>query len=201
MTTTTHKQLEVLTDDQTPQKWCVLLREEVFKKFMSQGSPIVHKVFGVGSFFSPLLFGKFFDPSDAFPLWDFESDILLSSLRSSGQSTIDWFQTEQYYVLKAELPGEGKNSVQVYAENAKVLEISGQWKQQQQQKDQSKTNSTRDWRSGNWWESGYVRRLELPQDADWRKIEAYVTNDLILEIKIHKINNSLDADNNQNTTA
>ncbi|XP_040375573.1 21.7 kDa class VI heat shock protein isoform X2 [Rosa chinensis] len=164
MTTTTHKQLEVLTDDQTPQKWCVLLREEVFKKFMSQ-------------------------------------DILLSSLRSSGQSTIDWFQTEQYYVLKAELPGEGKNSVQVYAENAKVLEISGQWKQQQQQKDQSKTNSTRDWRSGNWWESGYVRRLELPQDADWRKIEAYVTNDLILEIKIHKINNSLDADNNQNTTA
>lgn len=106
MTTTTHKQLEVLTDDQTPQKWCVLLREEVFKKFMSQGGPIVHKVFGGGSLFSPLLFGKFFDPSDAFPLWEFESDILLSSLRSSGQSTIDWFQTDQDYVLKAELPGK-----------------------------------------------------------------------------------------------
>lgn len=106
MTTSTHKQLEVLTDDHTPQKWCVLLREEVFKKFMSQGSPIVHKVFGSGSFFSPLLFGKFFDPSDAFPLWEFESDILLSSLRSSGQSTIDWSQTDQDYVLKAELPGK-----------------------------------------------------------------------------------------------
>lgn len=197
MTTTTHKQLEVLTDDQTPQKWCVLLREEVFKKFMSQGSPIVHKVFGGGSLFSPLLFGKFFDPSDAFPLWEFESDILLSSLRSSGQSTIDWFQTDQDYVLKAELPGEGKSNVQVYAENGKVLEISGQWKQQQQQRDQSKTN-TRDWRSGHWWEYGFVRRLELPQDADWRKIEAYVTNDLLLEIKINKINNPLDSENNQN---
>ncbi|KAL6199292.1 hypothetical protein ACLB2K_029076 [Fragaria x ananassa] len=196
MTTSTHKQLEVLTDDHTPQKWCVLLREEVFKKFMSQGSPIVHKVFGSGSFFSPRLFGKFFDPSDAFPLWEFESDILLLSLRSSGQSTIDWSQTDQDYVLKAELPGEGKNSVQVYAENGKVLEISGQWKQQQ-----PKTNSARDWRCGHWWESGYVRRLELPQDADWRKIEAYVTNDQILEIKIHKINNPLDSDNNQNTAA
>lgn len=94
--------------------------------------------------------------------------------------------------------GEGKSSVQVYAENGKVLEISGQWKQQQQQRDQSKTN-TRDWRSGHWWEYGFVRRLELPQDADWRKIEAYVTNDLLLEIKINKINNPLDSENNQNT--
>jgi len=105
--TTTHKQLEVLTDDQTPHKWCVLLREDVFKKFMSQGSPAVHKVFGGGSLFSPFLFGKFFDPSDAFPLWEFDSDILLAGLRSSGQSsTVDWFQTDQDYVLKADLPGK-----------------------------------------------------------------------------------------------
>ncbi|KAM2363381.1 hypothetical protein ACFX1X_002448 [Malus domestica] len=36
----------------------------------------------------------FFDPSDAFLLWEFESDILLSGLRSSGQNCIDWFQIE-----------------------------------------------------------------------------------------------------------
>ena len=75
---------------------------------MSQGSPnpTIQKVFGGASFFSPLLFGKFFDPSDAFPLWEFESDILLSGLRSAGQNTIDWFQTDQDYVLKVELPGK-----------------------------------------------------------------------------------------------
>lgn len=94
--------------------------------------------------------------------------------------------------------GEGKSSVQVHAENGKVVEISGLWKQQQQQRDQSMT-STRDWRSGHWWEYGFVRRLELPQDADWRKIVAYVTNDQLLEIKINKINKSLDSENNQNT--
>ncbi|CAL9017457.1 unnamed protein product [Prunus brigantina] len=187
--TTTRKQLEVQTDDQTPHKWCVLLREDVFKKFMSQGSPAVHKVFGGGSLFSPFLFGKFFDPSDAFPLWEFDADILLAGLRSSGQSTtVDWFQTDQDYVLKADLPGDGKNNVQVYAENGKVVEISGQWKQQG-----GDSKSTKDWRSGNWWEHGYVRKLELPQDADWRRIEASVTNDLLLEIKIHKIN-PLDCD-------
>lgn len=100
------KQLEVHSGDQTPQKWCISLGEEVFKRFISQGSPTVHKVFNEGSLFSPLLFGKFFDPSDAFPLWEFESDILLSNLRSSGQSTVDWSQTDQDYVLKAELPGK-----------------------------------------------------------------------------------------------
>lgn len=100
------KQLEVHTGDHAPQKWCVSLGEEVFKRFLTKGSPADHKVFNEGSLFSPLLFGKFFDPSDAFPLWEFESDILLSNLRSSGQSTVDWSQTDQGYVLKAELPGK-----------------------------------------------------------------------------------------------
>lgn len=101
--------LEVQTaEDQTPHKWCISLPEDVFKRFLSQGNPTVLKVFGEGSLFSPLLFGKFFDPSDAFPLWDFESESLLSNLRSSGKSTVDWFQTEQAYVLKAELPVPGK---------------------------------------------------------------------------------------------
>ncbi|XVF70517.1 hypothetical protein PTKIN_Ptkin11bG0168000 [Pterospermum kingtungense] len=172
--------LEVQTEDQTPQKWCISLPEDAFKRFLSQGSPTVHKVFGEGSLFSPLLFGKFFDPSDAFPLWDFESDSLLSNLRSSGKSTVDWFQTEQAYVLKAELPGVGKSNVQIDVEKGKIVEIYGQLKQQRESK-------TKDWRSCNWWEYGYVRRLELPEDADWRRIEAYLSNDVVLEIKIPRI--------------
>ncbi|KAF2285842.1 hypothetical protein GH714_008373 [Hevea brasiliensis] len=158
--------LEVHTEDQTPHKWSVSLTEELFKKLFSQGTPILHKIFGEGSLFSPLLFGKFFDPSDAFPLWEFESDILLSNLRSSGKTSVDWFQTDEAYVLKAELPGVGINTVRVYAENGKIVEISGQWKQQKESK-------AKDWRSEHWWEHGYVRRLELPEDADWKKIQAY----------------------------
>ncbi|KAA8526930.1 hypothetical protein F0562_008841 [Nyssa sinensis] len=179
------KQLEVQLQDQTPQKWGVPLTEDVFGNFISKGNPTVQKVFGDGSLFSPLLFGKFFDPSDAFPLWDFESEILLSKLRSSGQSSVDWFQTASDYVLKAELPGIGKNSVQIYVDNGKVVEISGQWKQQRE-------SETKDWRSGHWWEHGYVRRLELPGNADWRNIEAHVNDDLLLDIRIPK--NPLDCD-------
>ena len=65
------------------------------------------------------------------------------------------------------------------------MEISGQWREQRNSK-------TKDWRSGHWWEQGYVRRLELPENADWRKIEAHVNNDILLEIRIPK--NTLDCD-------
>jgi HSP20 family molecular chaperone IbpA len=60
-----------------------------------------------------------------------------------------------------------------------VLEISGQWKALQ-------ASSQRDWRTGRWWEHGFVRRLELPDDANWKKAEAYVYDDCFLEIKIPK---------------
>lgn len=87
--------------------------------------------------------------------------------------------------------GIGKNNVQiVYNENHKAVEASGLWNQQQRE-----AKSIKDWRSGNWWEYGYVRRLELPEDADWRKIEAYLTNDTVLEIKIPKKN--LDFESNK----
>ncbi|KAL0362273.1 UNVERIFIED_CONTAM: class VI heat shock protein [Sesamum calycinum] len=111
----------------------------------------------------PLLFGKFFDPSDAFPLWEFESDALLPNSYGSGHRSVDWYQTETDYVLLAEVPGLGQNSLQVCIENGKILEISGQWRQQQRE------SRAKDWRSGKWWEHGYVRRLELPEQTDWRE--------------------------------
>lgn len=66
-------------------------------------------------------------------------------------------------------------------ENGKILEISGQWKQH-------KVNRKKEWRSSYWWEEGYVRRIELPdQQIDWTKSEAHFKiNDQLLEIKIPK---------------
>lgn len=65
------------------------------------------------------------------------------------------------------------------------MEISGLWTH----KGESKTT---DWRSGKWWEHGFVRRLELPENTDWKKIEAYVNNDIVLDIRLPKT--SLDCD-------
>lgn len=178
---TSCRRLEIQFEDQNPQKWCHPLKEEAFVAIMGKENPTVHKVFDERSLFSPLLFGKFFDPSDAFPLWEFESDVLLPNLHSSGQRSVDWLQTDADYVLKTELPGTGlgNNTLQVCVEGGKVLEISGQLRQHK--------DPRKDWRSSHWWELGYVRRLELPENSDWRKLEANVRNDVLLEIRIPKI--------------
>ncbi|KAK9130965.1 hypothetical protein Sjap_011452 [Stephania japonica] len=180
--------LEVIKseDHQSPKKWCISLMEDKFNSFISQGDhPLVHKVFGAGSLFSPFLFRKYFDPSDAFPLWEFGSDILSSSssVQIGGRSAVEWLETDKEYVLKAELPGLNNkkqiHNVQVVVEKGKVVEISGQWRE----------SEVKEWKSGHWWEHGCVRRLELPQDADWRKIEANIKDEVFLEIRVPEINN------------
>lgn len=101
--------LEVRPGDQDPQKWRMSLSEDAFDSFIARGGDAARKVFGEGSLFSPLLFGKFFDPADAFPLWDFDSEILLSGLRSASKTSVDWDEKDSEYVLRAELPGSLQN--------------------------------------------------------------------------------------------
>jgi len=105
------KALEVLSDDHNSQKWRVSLTEEAFNMFITHGDDTARKVFGEGSLFSPLLFGKFFDPADAFPLWEFESEALLLGLRSASKTSVDWMETDGGYILRAELPGTPDSSV------------------------------------------------------------------------------------------
>ncbi|GJM88985.1 hypothetical protein PR202_ga05575 [Eleusine coracana subsp. coracana] len=137
-------------------------------------------VFAEGSLFSPFLFGKFFDPADAFPLWDFEPEVLLASLRrAAARTTVDWAETDSEYYLRTDIPGGRKCEVEVSGDAMKVIDISGLWR--------APPADGRDWRAGRWWEHGFVRRVELPEDADWRKVEAYFDDgDGSLEIKVPK---------------
>ncbi|WOL07442.1 22.3 kDa class VI heat shock protein-like [Canna indica] len=157
--------------DPNSQKWRIPLAEDAFDSFLAHGGDAARRVFGDGSLFSPLLFGKFFDPGDAFPLWEIESEALFS------KNSVDWFGTDSEYVLKAELPvGARKCDVEVCGQKEKVIEISGVWR--------GKEVDAREWKNGRWWEHGFVRRLELPVDANWKKIEACINDDILLEIKI-----------------
>ncbi|CAI9088522.1 OLC1v1022863C1 [Oldenlandia corymbosa var. corymbosa] len=183
---TSSRKIEVLFEDHNPKKWCVPLKEDVFIAFTEKGNHVVaaQQVFGQGSLFNPLLFGKFFDPSDAFPIWEFDADVLLSSSTSASDSgdkrSVDWKQTDSHYVLTADLPEVGKNSIQVCVEGGKIVEICGQ------RMLQVKDSRVKDWRGSNWWEYGFVRRIELPENADWRNVEASVISDKLLEISIPK---------------
>ncbi|XP_020577618.1 21.7 kDa class VI heat shock protein [Phalaenopsis equestris] len=172
--------LEIRTDDdENSQKWLLPLNEDVFISYLSQAGEIAQKVFGEGSLFSPLLFGKFFDPADAFPLWDFDSELLLSRFHRASKSSVDWSETHDQYILRAELPVEGRSvEVAICGDKKNLIEISGIWK--------VGNPTVRDWKLRKWWEYGFVRRLEVADDADCRKMEACINNDVTLEIIIPK---------------
>lgn len=53
--------------------------------------------------------------------------------------------------------------MEVSGDAMKVIDISGLWR--------APAADGRDWRCGRWWEHGFVRRVELPEDAEWRKVE------------------------------
>ncbi|KAM0943885.1 putative alpha crystallin/Hsp20 domain, HSP20-like chaperone [Dioscorea sansibarensis] len=177
--------LEVRSGDQDTQKWRVSLREDVFESFIAHAGDTAHKVFADGSLFSPFLFRKFFDPADAFPLWEFDSEVLLKAVRTASNSSVDWQETDAEYVLRAELPSAKKCEVEITGERGKVVEISGQWR--------GRESESMDWKAGRWWEHGYVRRIELPEEANWKKIEAYIDDDNLLQIKIPKNNSDSNA--------
>jgi hypothetical protein len=91
-------------------KWRMSLLENTFSAFLQQAagadSAARAAVFAEGSLFSPFLFGKFFDPADAFPLWEFESEVLLATLRrGAARTTVDWVETDSEYYLRAGIPG------------------------------------------------------------------------------------------------
>lgn len=93
------------------------LTEDTFISFLSHGGDAAKAVFGEGSLFSPFLFGKFFDPADAFPLWDFDSDALLSGLRNAKKTSVNWAETDSEYALRADLPGTPYVALKINSKN------------------------------------------------------------------------------------
>ncbi|CAD6333325.1 unnamed protein product [Miscanthus lutarioriparius] len=169
--------------DAVAPRWRMSLLENTFSGFL-QGAgadAAARTVFAEGSLFSPFLFGKFFDPADPFPLWEFESDVLLAALRrGNARTTVDWAETDSEYYLRADIPGGRRCDVEVSGDAMKVIDISGLWRA-------PPPADGRDWRAGRWWEHGFVRRVELPEDAEWRKVEAYFDDgEGSLEIKVPK---------------
>jgi hypothetical protein len=88
-------------------KWRMSLLENTFLQEGAGADAAVRAaVFLEGSLFSPFLFGKFFDPADAFPLWEFEPEVLLSTLRrGTARTSVDWGETDSEYYLRADIPG------------------------------------------------------------------------------------------------
>ncbi|MED6203392.1 hypothetical protein PIB30_115044, partial [Stylosanthes scabra] len=129
----------------------------------------------------PSLFGgrrsNVFDPF-SLDVWDpFKDFQFPSSLTSSDNSAfvntrVDWKETPEAHVFKADLPGLKKEEVKVEIEDNSVLQISGERNVEKEDK-----NDT--WHRVERSSGKFMRRFRLPENAKLDQVKASMENGVL----------------------
>ncbi|XP_059626551.1 18.2 kDa class I heat shock protein [Cornus florida] len=129
----------------------------------------------------PSIFGgrrsNVFDPF-SLDVWDPFKDFPFSSSSSSREASalvntrVDWKETPEAHVFKADLPGIKKEEVKVEIEDDRVLQISGE---RNVEKEDKNDRWHRVERSGG----KFMRRFRLPENARTDQIKASMENGVL----------------------
>ncbi|KAJ0799372.1 putative small heat shock protein HSP20 [Helianthus annuus] len=121
-----------------------------------------------------------FDPFSS-EIWDpfqgFSS--VLSNLPESSRETtaianarIDWKETPEAHVFKADLPGLKKEEVKVEVEDGRVLQISGERSREHEEKNDK-------WHRVERSSGKFLRRFRLPENAKMDQVKAAMENGVL----------------------
>ncbi|XP_051182068.1 17.9 kDa class I heat shock protein-like [Lolium perenne] len=124
-----------------------------------------------------------FDPFDGFPFGSGSSSSGGGSLfpsfpRTSSETVafagarIDWKETPEAHVFKADVPGLKKEDVKVEVEDGNVLQISGERNKEQEEK-------TDTWHRVERSCGRFLRRFRLPENARAEQIKASMENGVL----------------------
>ena len=136
----------------------------------------------------PQIFGQrtnVFDPFsldtwDPFQGWPFDSSITgksrpsgaLSETSAFANTRIDWKETPEAHVFKADLPGLKKEEVKVEVEEGRVLQISGERSKEQEEKNEK-------WHRVERSSGKFLRRFRLPENAKMEQVKASMENGVL----------------------
>ena len=133
----------------------------------------------------PSFFGgrrtNIFDPF-SLDIWDPFDGVFTSALANvpaSARETsafantrIDWKETPQAHVFKADLPGLKKEEVKVEVEEGRVLQISGERSKEQEEKNEK-------WHRVERSSGKFLRRFRLPDNAKIDEVKACMENGVL----------------------
>ncbi|XP_048232618.1 17.5 kDa class I heat shock protein-like [Ricinus communis] len=132
----------------------------------------------------PSIFGNprsnFFEPFSSFDLWDLfkdspfptSSSILSRENSAFVNARVDWKETPEAHVFKADLPGLKKEEVKVEIEDDRVLQISGERNVEKEDK-----NDT--WHRVERSSGKFLRRFRLPENAKMDQVKASMENGVL----------------------
>ncbi|KAK8628952.1 hypothetical protein V6N13_077813 [Hibiscus sabdariffa] len=119
-----------------------------------------------------------FDPF-SLDVWDPFRDFTSSALTTASPETsafvntrIDWKETPEAHVFKADVPGLKKEEVKVEVEDDRVLQISGERNLEKEDK-----NDT--WHRVERSSGKFMRRFRLPENAKMDQIKAAMENGIL----------------------
>ncbi|KAI9078353.1 hypothetical protein K1719_037359 [Acacia pycnantha] len=133
----------------------------------------------IPSFFGTGRRTNVFDPF-SLDVWDPFQDFAVSAPRSDvanetaaiANTRIDWKETPEAHVFKADLPGLKKEEVKVEIEEGRVLQISGERTREKEDKNDTWHRMERS--SGR-----FLRRFRLPENAKVEQVKASMDNGVL----------------------
>nr|XP_043632744.1 18.5 kDa class I heat shock protein-like [Erigeron canadensis] len=127
------------------------------------------------------------DPFDGFP-FPFPTNNNFNSLAnrvgssetsSFASANIDWKETPDAHVFKADVPGLKKEEVKVQVEDDRVLQISGERNKESEEKGDT-------WHRVERSSGKFMRRFKLPENAKVDEVKAAMENG-VLTVTVPKI--------------
>ncbi|RAL54890.1 hypothetical protein DM860_013586 [Cuscuta australis] len=112
----------------------------------------------------------FWDPFQGFP---FSNAVGAPSETSAfANARIDWKETPESHVFKADLPGLKKEEVKVEVEEGRILQISGERSGEKEEKNDK-------WHRVERSSGKFLRRFRLPENAKLEQVKASMENGVL----------------------
>ncbi|XP_008782317.1 16.9 kDa class I heat shock protein 2-like [Phoenix dactylifera] len=117
------------------------------------------------------------DPFQGFPFDAFRSltesrPTFASETSAFANTRIDWKETPEAHVFKADLPGVKKEEVKVEVEEGRVLQISGERSREKEEKNDK-------WHRVERSSGKFLRRFRLPENTKVDQVKASMENGVL----------------------